>query len=148
MSEFKIKSYRIEWQIVDQPQGQYGEPMGEGEVLARLPTREQAMDELGKYGNPHPYLKETWVPKEGPLAYRRIEVRYREVPMWSTAGQQREEELLRQIDRQRETIQGLENRMRERSQWWTERDDSNENMKRQLKDKLAEMVGVLERNMK
>ena len=62
--------------------------------------------------------------------------------------QQREEELLRQIDRQRETIQDLERRLMKRSQWWTERDDSNENMKRQLKDKLAEMVGVLERNMK
>ena len=146
MSEFKIKSYRVEWQIVDQPHGQYGEPMGEGKVLARLPTREQALDELGKYGNPHPHLKETWVPKED-FFYRRIEVQYREVPI-KAAGQQREEELLRQIDRQRETIQGLERRMRERSQWWTERDDSNENMKRQLKDKLAEMIGVLERNMK
>lgn len=143
MSEFKIKSYRVEWQIVDQPQGQDGEPMGEGTVLARLPTREQAMDELGKYG----HLINKWVLKEGSF-YSRIEIRYREVPMWSTSGQQREEKLLRQIDRQRETIQKLERRIGERSQWWTERDDSNERMKRRLKDKLAEMVELLERNMK
>lgn len=142
MSEFKIKSYRVEWQIFEL---HHGEPMGE--VLARLPTREQAMDELGKYGDPHPYLIDTWVPKEESF-YRRIEIRYREVPMWSTSGQQREEKLLRQIDRQRETIQKLERRIGERSQWWTERDDSNERMKRRLKDKLAEMVGLLERNMK
>jgi len=78
MSSFKYKTYRCEWQIVNQPVGQYGENHGEATVLWSWPTYEQALADRPNFGHEHQYVKDRWVPTGG-NDYEVLEIRYKEV---------------------------------------------------------------------
>ena len=78
MTDFKYKTYRCEWQIVNQPVGQYGEDAGVALVLAIWPTYEEALADRPYHGYEHQYVKDRWVPN-GAGGYENLEIRYKEV---------------------------------------------------------------------
>jgi hypothetical protein len=82
MTDFRIKTFRCEWQVVIQQVDQYGHPfpyLGAGEVLSRWPTAEEAYADLPNHGFEHEYVKGRWIPNGGFSAYVQLEVQYREV---------------------------------------------------------------------
>ena len=78
MTDFKYKTYRCEWQIVNQPVGQYGEDTGVATILAMWPTYEEALADRPYHGYEHRYVKDRWIPN-GAGDYEMLEIRYREV---------------------------------------------------------------------
>ena len=78
MSVFKYKTLRCEWQIVNQPVGQYGENNGAAAVLSAWPTYEEAAADRPNHGYEHQYVKGRWIPN-GASDYQNLEIRYKEV---------------------------------------------------------------------
>lgn len=78
MSGFKCKMFRCEWQIVNQPVGQYGENNGEATVLWSWPTYEEAVADRPNHGYEHQYVKGRWIPKNF-SGNEELRIRYKEV---------------------------------------------------------------------
>ena len=78
MTEFTYKTCRCEWQIVNQPVGQYGENNGSPAVLSAWPTYEEAAADRPNHGYEHKYVKGRWTPN-GAGDYENLEIRYKEV---------------------------------------------------------------------
>ena len=78
MSGFKCKMFRCEWQIVNQPVGQYDENNGEATVLWSWPTYEEALADRSNHGYEHEFVKDRWIPNEAG-EYEMLEIRYKEV---------------------------------------------------------------------
>ena len=78
MTDFKYKTCRCEWQIVNQPVGQYGEDTGLATILAIWPTYEDALADRPYHGHEEQYVKGRWVPNVS-NGYEILEIRYREV---------------------------------------------------------------------
>jgi len=77
---FVHKLMRVEWQIVRTVVDQYGEQTGSGQWLASYPTREEALDDILKFGKLHKYRENTYEPiNNNGYGYERIVIDYREV---------------------------------------------------------------------
>lgn len=79
MTEFKYKTFRCEWQVVNQPVGQYGENDGAATVLRAWPTYEEALADRPNHGYEHKFVKDRWIPNEAADEYQILEILYREI---------------------------------------------------------------------
>jgi hypothetical protein len=76
---FRIKQIRCEWHIVKV----FVDPNFEKETgectLDRFPDYESAKASLSKFGKPHVYLIDVWVPLNSHYEYERIKISYKEI---------------------------------------------------------------------
>ena len=80
MTEFRIKTFRCEWQVVIQQVDQYGCAIRDSQtILARWPTYEEAYADLPNHGYESEFVKGRWIPDDATLLYEYLEVQYREV---------------------------------------------------------------------
>lgn len=79
MWNYKLR--RCEWQIVIQQVDQYHQPVGFAERLESYPTRQEALDNLKRFGIEHRFIKGRWVPIAAAHDYEVLEIVYREVDL-------------------------------------------------------------------
>jgi len=80
MKNFKIKTVRCEWQIIEQGVNQHGFPNpGSTKILESFPSHKDAMDNLPKYGKEHPHISSRWHPHQCENEFIELQIRYVEV---------------------------------------------------------------------
>jgi hypothetical protein len=79
MTDFRIKTLRCEWQVVNQGVDQYGMSTKDRVVLSSWGTSEEAYADLPNHGAPSVWVKERWLPFDSISGYQILEVQYREV---------------------------------------------------------------------